>query len=269
MKHPRAKQAEGLGFPEPSALFSPEETEPVDLIGEIPEEKDDFSGIGEMEDLFPETELPEILPSHPETEAEKAGKATPGRSAVGKSLEALAEKYREGGEDKCFEEKPEEDERLRLRARERALYLLTDQMKSERRIRERLLKSGRYTPEIVEDALRFLKEYGYLDDRRMAEQLIENYRGRKSLREIEQKLYQRGIAKTVIQTVMKSYQEAEAAEEAEKEALLHLIHKKISVPSELDREQKQRLIRSLVRKGYSYSLIRELLSTEEGWSGVS
>lgn len=52
LKHPRAKQAEGLGFPEPSALFSPEETEPVDLIGEIPEEKDDFSGIGEMEDLF-------------------------------------------------------------------------------------------------------------------------------------------------------------------------------------------------------------------------
>lgn len=158
-----------------------------------------------------------------------------------------------------------EREGLLRRCRERCLYLITDSEKSERRIREKLVRSGKYPEDIIEEAIAFLKEYNYLDDLRYAKRMIQSYAGKKSLREIEQKLFQRGISREEIRVAEADLQEEEALSEREEEALLLQIRKRCEDPRRLDPREKQKLCASLCRKGFSYERVRAALCAEEIW----
>lgn len=158
-----------------------------------------------------------------------------------------------------------EREGLLRRCRERCLYLITDSEKSERRIREKLVRSGKYPEDIIEEAVAFLKEYGYLDDLRYAKRMIQSYAGKKSLREIEQKLFQRGIPREEIRLAEEELREEEALSEREEEALLLQIRKRCEDPRSLDPREKQKLCASLCRKGFSYERVRAALCAEEIW----
>ena len=52
------------------------------------------------------------------------------------------------------------------RAKHRALYLLERCDRTEQELRTKLSRS--YEPEIVEEAIRYVKQYGYIDDKRYA-----------------------------------------------------------------------------------------------------
>lgn len=153
-------------------------------------------------------------------------------------------------------------EQLRNRCRERCLYLITASEKTESRLREKLRRSGKYDAEIIDETMNFLKEYGYLDDRRYARQLIAYYEGTKSLREIEQKLCQRGVSRQDIREVIAAYRAEGDSEETELAALRHLIRKKCRRQEMPDEAARRKLFAALLRKGFSYELVERALRLE-------
>ena len=157
-----------------------------------------------------------------------------------------------------------ERDKLRNRCRERSLYLLEQAPKTEAKLREKLLKSGKYDEEIVNETMDFLKKYGYVDDQRFAEQLIKQYANSKSVREIEQKLYQRGVDQGCIKQAIAAFKEnEELSQDSEMKAAKAAIRKKCRNPEELDADGKRKLYASLMRKGFSYSTVTKALSIDE------
>ena len=86
-----------------------------------------------------------------------------------------------------------QEEKLLQRCKERSLYLLTGTAKTERRLREKLEKSQRYTEDIIAKTIAFLKEYDYLNDYTYALRYLEENSGKRSLRDMKAKLFQRGV----------------------------------------------------------------------------
>ncbi|WP_036607862.1 regulatory protein RecX [Oribacterium sp. P6A1] len=157
-----------------------------------------------------------------------------------------------------------ERDKLRNRCKERSLYLLERAPKTELKLREKLLSSGKYDEEIVDETMDFLKKYGYVDDLRFAEQLIKQYSGTKSIREIEQKLYQRGVERNCIKQAMSAFKEdEELSGDSELKAVKAAIRKKCRDTEALNPDSKRKLYASLMRKGFSYSTVTKALSIDE------
>ncbi|SFG34903.1 regulatory protein RecX [Oribacterium sp. WCC10] len=159
-----------------------------------------------------------------------------------------------------------EHDKLLNRCKERCLYLLEQSAKTESRIREKLVKSGKYDEDIIDEAIDFLKKYDYINDLRFAQQLIKQYSGTKSLREIEQKLYQRGVEKRCIKAAISSFKEnEELSGDMEMKAVKAAIRKKYKDTSCLSPDEKRKLYASLMRKGFSYRLVSKALSIDEDY----
>ena len=163
-------------------------------------------------------------------------------------------------------DKMSEHDKLLNRCKERSLYLLEQASKSESKLRDKLVKSGRYSEDVIEETIDFLKKYDYINDLRFAKQLIKHYSGSKSLREIEQKLYQRGVNQKDIKEAMTEFKDdEELSEDSEMRAVKAVINKKCKDTSALDQEEKRKLYSSLMRKGFSYSTVRKALSIDEDY----
>ena len=163
-------------------------------------------------------------------------------------------------------DKISEHDKLLNRCKERSLYLLEQASKSESKLRDKLVKSGRYSEDIIEETIDFLKKYDYINDLRFAKQLIKHYSGSKSLREIEQKLYQRGVNQKDIKEAMTEFKDdEELSEDSEMRAVKAAINKKCKDTSALDQEEERKLYSSLMRKGFSYSTVRKALSIDEDY----
>lgn len=157
-----------------------------------------------------------------------------------------------------------EHDKLLNRCKERSLYLIEHSLKTESRLRDKLKQSGRYGDDIIDETIEFLKQYGYVDDLKFAELLIKQYSGIKSMREIEQKLYQRGVDQNCIKEAMAGFREdEELSHDSEMRAVRAAIRKKCKDVSALDTDSKRKLYVSLIRKGYSYSIITSALSIDE------
>ena len=85
------------------------------------------------------------------------------------------------------EEKSEEEIKDEVRrAKLRALHLLTAMDRTEAKLREKLQAS--YCEEAVEEAVAYVKSYGYLDDERYVKVYIESKSRTKSRKQIEQEI---------------------------------------------------------------------------------
>ena len=58
------------------------------------------------------------------------------------------------------------------RAKKRALYLLTDQDRTEKQLREKLEKTG-YSGQVIEETIEYARSLGYTDALRYAVRYIE------------------------------------------------------------------------------------------------
>lgn len=140
------------------------------------------------------------------------------------------------------------DEVLKKRARERSLYLLKSMDRTEKEIRNKL-KQGFYPEKIIECTLVFLKTYGYVDDRRYAENYISSQIGRKSRKIILQSLYRKGIVKDLAEEVLELFEDT--TEEIDERRLIYaLIEKKNYDYENADRREKNRVAAFLLRKGF-------------------
>ncbi len=144
-------------------------------------------------------------------------------------------------------------ETLQKRARSRALHLLEQMDRTEQQLRDKL-RQQHYPEEVVDDAVDYVKSYHYIDDERYARNYLESRSSSKSLRQLRQDLYQKGISK---ETVAAAEEEIEPPdEEAQIRALLK---KRQYDPSKADQKERQRTFAYLARRGYDLTQIRHAM----------
>ena len=146
-----------------------------------------------------------------------------------------------------------EHEKLLSRCKERALYLIGYSDKTERDLRLKLEKSNKYSHEIIDEVIDFLKKYNYLDDERYAKNYVKIYKGKKSRREIEAKLYKKGLSSKDIENALEIIDY-----EAERDAMYYYISKKHKLLEDMESDERRKLYMSLGRRGFSYDLLREV-----------
>ena len=139
------------------------------------------------------------------------------------------------------------------RARHRALHILERSDRTEQELRAKLERN--YRAEAVEDAISYVKQYHYLDDRRYAVNYL-NSRGRvKSRRQVEQGLlYKKGISKEVLEEAR-----TEAEPQDEREQIRRWMEKKQIHPETADPNELRRFYLFLMRRGFrSEDILSEL-----------
>lgn len=138
----------------------------------------------------------------------------------------------------------------------KALNFLSYQMRSEQEVRKKLL-SAEHGEAVVEEAIRKLEKLGFLNDETYSKALLETKKrtSKKGPRAIQQDLMKKGIDKTLQKEVLKQYshedQLANAIDLAEK-----LVR---SGANKTPAQVKQKIQDLLVRKGYSFTIVSEVL----------
>lgn len=139
------------------------------------------------------------------------------------------------------------------RARHRALHILERSDRTEQELRAKLERN--YRAEAVEDAISYVKQYHYLDDRRYAVNYL-NSRGRvKSRRQVEQELlYKKGISKEILEEAR-----TEAEPQDEREQIRRWMEKKQIHPETADPNELRRFYLFLMRRDFrSEDILSEL-----------
>ena len=150
---------------------------------------------------------------------------------------------------------------LPKRAKLRAMNLLQKKDYTEKQLRDKLLE-GMYPAEIIDDAINYVKSFKYIDDYRYARDYITYHMENRSRSRIIQDLLGKGLSKGVISGAMEEIY-AEDEGDAEINQIRALLVKKHYEPENCDYKEKQKIMAFLLRKGYSMSLIRKVMSTDE------
>ena len=143
---------------------------------------------------------------------------------------------------------------MRKQAKKKALKLLECMDRTEAQLRLKL-KQGGYTEEVVEDAVSYVKSFGYINDARYAQRFVESRQHAKSKQEIYAALIQKGLAKDVIERAIETCY----AEYSEMQTIQSIIRKKnISIETCGDAE-KRKIYNYLARKGFRNEDIRQVI----------
>lgn len=138
------------------------------------------------------------------------------------------------------------------RAKLRALHLLTAMDRTEANLREKLEAS--YGPKAVEEAVAYVKSYGYLDDERYVRVYIESKSRSKSRKQIEQELiFKKGVSKEAVQ---RGFEKAEIADV--QEVIGKYLQKKKIDPKNCDYEQKNKFFAYMMRKGFQIEDLKKV-----------
>lgn len=131
------------------------------------------------------------------------------------------------------------------KAKLKALKLLERMDRTEAQLREKL-KAAEFDPEIIEQAIVYVKSFGYIDDERYVRNYIEYRQDRKSRRQLEQELqFRKGVAPELIQKV---YDELEPYDE--RLLIKSQLEKKKYSAKAADWNGRQKIVASLMRKGF-------------------
>ena len=145
-----------------------------------------------------------------------------------------------------------EEEILLKRARDRALYLLQSQGRTQAEMIKKLKDDG-YSQSVTERVLSFLQEYHFIDDNAYTENYIHVNKGRKSKRQITYELQQKGEDRDQIRQML------EENPVDEEETVRALLKKKTGGRIPEDKKEIQKLAAFLGRKGFSFEVISRVL----------
>lgn len=149
------------------------------------------------------------------------------------------------------------DETVLRRAKQKAVAVLKYKDRTEHELRGKLSDVG-YPEIVIDKAISYVQEYGYLNDERYVNTFIKDRVNLKSKMVIKTKLFQKGINRDLIDSRMEQvYEEAEIDSEAL--AIQKAILKKTKNIELLDANDIQKLVASLYRKGFSVEKIRKEL----------
>ena len=141
-----------------------------------------------------------------------------------------------------------------LAAMNRSLYYLGLRARTEKQMRDYLHKKETQA-DVIEAVIERLHEYGYIDDERYAQRLIETQiqYGKKGKRAIAQKMWQSGIQEEVAQAALD-----EIDETAELDAARHWVEK-LSEKWRDDPKRREKMYRRLAAKGFGYDITAQVL----------
>ena len=146
------------------------------------------------------------------------------------------------------------------RAKFRALHLLNSMGRTEQQLRQKL-RLNEYPEDVIDEAVDYVKSFGYINDMEYARLFIMNRKDRKSKREICMLLSQKGLNEEILD---KAFEEC-YDEEASKEAIRTILKKKNYDPDTSTKAETQKILSYLTRKGFSYEDIRQVLQVS-GWN---
>lgn len=138
----------------------------------------------------------------------------------------------------------------------RALSFLSYQMRSEFEVKKKLLDTG-FGESVVLEAIKKLEKLGFLDDETYSKALLETKKktAKKGPRAIQQDLIKKGIDKETQEKVLDLFTSEEQLNIA-----LQLAEKAVKANQKKTPIQiKQKIQDVLLRKGYSFSIINEVL----------
>lgn len=139
-----------------------------------------------------------------------------------------------------------------LRAKSRALWCLDRAPYSEKGLYDKLI-TARFSPKTAAAVIKRLKELGLIDDVRYAARLCEYFKEKGlSRRETFHKMLLKGLPKEIVNDALL---ECEIDEPSQ---IKTLISKKYKNKME-SKEDTQKVYASLIRKGFSYSAVKEAL----------
>ena len=150
-----------------------------------------------------------------------------------------------------------EEEILPTRAKRRAMNLLQNRDYTEAGLREKL-RNGDYPESCIEEAVAYVKSYGYVDDCRYAGDFITYNLDRKSRTRMEQDLMRKGISKDTIRTVFEELEEQGTSQD-EGAMIRRLLEKKKYDPQTATGQEKQRMYAFLYRRGFRAEVISRAL----------
>ena len=128
------------------------------------------------------------------------------------------------------------EEVIRKRARLRAMHLLNAMERTESQLRSKLEEGG-YPREAVQDALDYVKSFGYVNDEDYARRFAENRKKSKSRREIQSLLLQKGLSREEVESAL---EEVYGQEDA-LDAIRRLAKKRHYDPATATSKEKQKL----------------------------
>ena len=134
-------------------------------------------------------------------------------------------------------------------ARKKALRLLTVSDRTEFQLREKLREGG-FPPEVIDDAVEYVRSYHYIDDRRYAEVFIRSRKEEKSLFEIRMELKKRGVGDDLAEEALST------AEIDERAVVAHLFEKKYGKKDLTDPKLYERAFRYFGSRGFAYEDIK-------------
>ena len=147
---------------------------------------------------------------------------------------------------------------LPKRAKLRSMNLLQSRDYTRKQLEDKL-KQGEYPRECIEEAVAYVESYGYIDDRRYAEDYVEYHIQNKSRARIETDLLRKGIAKDVIRTVFEEL--GNMGVEQDESAMIHdLLVKKKYCADTATRQEQQKMYSFLCRRGFSSEAVIHALS---------
>lgn len=150
-----------------------------------------------------------------------------------------------------------------LKCRRSAMQILEFKTRTEQELRQKL-KSKDFSEEQIEDAVEYVKGFGYINDRRYAETYILNRQQEKSRTKIIQELMQKGIDHSIAE---EAWEEACDSERSEKDILREQVQKKLSTIDIPDEKQLRRIFAFFMRRGFKYddiaAVVREIANSSE------
>ena len=151
-----------------------------------------------------------------------------------------------------------EIEDSRERTMNRAVKLLAAKPRSVNEIRERLLEKPWTNEAIVDGVIEKLKEYNYLDDEQFArDQAISNLRQKpQGKRRLKQIMSRKKLDKETVEAAIANAFEKLPEDELIKQAIEKRLRIK-GIPE--TREDKKKFYDHLLRLGFGYELIREMM----------
>lgn len=139
------------------------------------------------------------------------------------------------------------------KAKDIALKFLSYKARSEKEVRDKLV-SKEVESMTIDRVIEFLKRYDYINDEKFANSYVRErirlkLEGRKKL---VYDLRQKGIKQEIIDHVLDN------TDIDEIDQAIKLLEKKVHDKTELDIKEKQRIYQFLLRKGFSYDIIKKV-----------
>ena len=151
---------------------------------------------------------------------------------------------------------------LLTNCKERSLYIIENSSKTEKQLRDKLKQGGKYNDEIIDKTIEFLKSHNFINDEAYANRYIERFKDSYSKKVLVQKLFVKGIKKSIIDKAIIENEDIFDEEKLAKKLLLKKYPDYYQICDSLDNNKKSKIYAYLARKGISYENISKVMKVE-------